>query len=75
VSMLINSRAGYLVCSVVYEGDDPAACFPPFSDYITALRKGREDQQKSFDRLLALENDRYVSSKNMPGVSLLKVQL
>ncbi|CAE6469825.1 unnamed protein product [Rhizoctonia solani] len=44
--------------NVVAEGDDPAACFPPFADYITSLRQGKEEHHRSFDRLLSLDSDR-----------------
>ncbi|CAE6530924.1 unnamed protein product [Rhizoctonia solani] len=44
--------------NVIAEEDGPAACFPPFADYITSLRQGKEEYQKSFDRLLSLDSDR-----------------
>ncbi|KAJ1311442.1 hypothetical protein OPQ81_009931 [Rhizoctonia solani] len=44
--------------NVVPEGDDPAACFPPFVDYIAALRQEKEEQHRSFDRLLSLDSER-----------------
>ncbi|CAE6521504.1 unnamed protein product [Rhizoctonia solani] len=44
--------------NVVSEEDDPAACFPPFGDYVTSLRQGKEEQHRSFDRLLSLDSDR-----------------
>ncbi|KAF8707757.1 hypothetical protein RHS03_03880, partial [Rhizoctonia solani] len=46
------------VTNIVREEDDPAACFLPFSDYVAALREGKEGHHKSFDRLLTSENDR-----------------
>ncbi|GAB1518925.1 hypothetical protein RhiTH_001990 [Rhizoctonia solani] len=46
------------VTNVVREEDDPAACFLPFSDYVAALREGKEGHHKSFGRLLTSENDR-----------------
>ncbi|KAF8761784.1 hypothetical protein RHS01_00679 [Rhizoctonia solani] len=46
------------VANVVREEDDPAACFLPFSDYVAALREGKEGHHKSFGRLLTSENDR-----------------
>ncbi|KAG8691856.1 hypothetical protein FRC11_007215 [Ceratobasidium sp. 423] len=52
--------------NVVSEGDDPAACFPPFGDYITSLRQGKEEQNRSFDRLLSLNNDRKSSANVSP---------
>jgi hypothetical protein len=43
------------------EGDDPAACFPPFTDYIATLRQGKEDNRMSFSRLLSSRSDRCVT--------------
>ncbi|CAE6416807.1 unnamed protein product [Rhizoctonia solani] len=44
--------------NVIAEEYDPAACFPPFADYITSLRQGKEEHRRSFDRLLSLDNER-----------------
>ncbi|CAE7215719.1 unnamed protein product, partial [Rhizoctonia solani] len=44
--------------NIITEGDDPAACFPLFADYITSLRQGKEEHHRSFDRLLSLDSNR-----------------
>ncbi|CAE6448519.1 unnamed protein product [Rhizoctonia solani] len=55
---------GFRDANVVSEGDDPAACFPSFADYISSLRQGKEEQRRSFERLVSLDSDRTADTLN-----------
>lgn len=43
----------------VPQEEDPAACFPSFTDFMVSLRRGREEDSMSFNRLLSRHSERY----------------